>query len=110
MTKEYEAEAELWMWVIIQAFVDASMPLPKPKPGFRYTKAGKRTLQYKEFCIRSRMAKAREWLLENESDFGLVCEMAGMRPEKVRESARRFAADGWPKLVDNALWANRWRD
>lgn len=82
-------EVALWRAVIVQALMDAA------------SASGKQEMQQsKQEAIR--------WLLRGGEDFSIVCEMAEMNPERVREQAVRALENGcvWrndPRLVARAL-------
>lgn len=67
------AEAELWRAVIDQAFVDAFQP--------------PLSLSYHESNC------ARVWLLFNNREFPVVCDLADQDPEAIRSRARKIDAD-----------------
>ena len=38
-------------------------------------------------------SQARHWLLNDRRDFNMVCELAGLHPERVRASAQNVVAE-----------------
>ena len=41
------------------------------------------------------VGEARAWLLHDDKDFFLVCDLAGIDPRKLRQAARRAAQARW---------------
>ena len=88
------AEERLWRAVIDVAFRDA-VELPKIWFGIRSAEA----LQIRRERLRQ---EARDWLLNNNRDFVIVCDLAGRDPSEVRDQARRLlsSADLRAAFVD----------
>ena len=79
------AEERLWRAVIDVAFRDAiNPPLALMSGGHRDSIQAQRDRL---------ISRARHWLLEDRSDFVVVCDLAGRDPHEVREQARRLLGD-----------------
>jgi hypothetical protein len=71
------AEIRLWSAVIAQALHDATCPHETDE-------------------ARQDRDDARCWLTGNDTDFSLVCHLAGLEPDAVCEAVLKMAALGWP--------------
>lgn len=82
MSATGSGEVRLWREVICQAFTDATSSIRSKDP---------RNMRE---AIRLR-DEARNWLLGGGTDFRLVCDLALLAADAVRESARRLKRKDW---------------
>lgn len=76
LSPEHDPLVALWRAVFAQAIMDAK------------SQSNKKEFEY----IRH---TALHWLLEDRSDFGLVCELAGYEPSNIRQRIRRAHTRGF---------------
>ncbi len=87
-------ERALFRAVIEQALRDACLEVSKHK-----TPAPNVKMKYHRKMKRQEILEARDdarkWLLNPNTDFQEICDLAGVRPELVRRVAEDLKANGW---------------
>ena len=96
-TKTGGGEVALWRSVITLAIHDATGEV-RPKAATSRVRA--RT--HMQTALRTRH-EARAWLLGNTIDFRRVCEMAGLDPDAVFDSAEKMMQAGWPDQTGDGV-------
>jgi hypothetical protein len=81
------AEIRLWSAVIAQALHDATCPHENDE-------------------ARRDREEARCWLTGNDADLNVVCQLAGLEPDAVREAVLQLEARGWPHKKPARMLSN----
>ena len=79
-------EAKLWQAVILQAVHDAVSSVR-----IRDKSQMRKAIMIRDEC--------RDWLLKGSKDFRLVCTLAGLDPDDVRDMAQSLSRKDWPRLL-----------
>jgi hypothetical protein len=91
----HNSELHLWRAVVGQAMEDATGSVDRPRSTKPLTPQQRREFETRRRVAVLERSRARDWLLHGGKDFQLVCHLAQLDPDAVRDKAQKMASKGW---------------